>query len=236
MPEEENQVRRQNAQVFALHQLQNGLHLHASGKETQSAQGVWPLVATMLVLVADTVLSAKYIEGLENRLGRMESLLKLSGLLSADDGHTDLGTLEKRLADKAAANNHSEQARPSTGDAKAESGGQSDVASQNGTATETQSQSHTETSRDQEQSKRSSVSSPKAQKQADQEVEHVAELMCSLVTNNYGETRFIGEPWVLGILEHLITVVQAHPQVSRYSRQRVFNGSTKRLATIPSKR
>src|ERR1051326_6941945 len=47
--------------------------------------------------------SAKYIEGLENRLGRMESLLRLSGLLSEDDdGSTDLGTLEKRLANKTA--------------------------------------------------------------------------------------------------------------------------------------
>src|SRR6266536_4193392 len=48
---------------------------------------------------------AKYIEGLENRLGRMESLLKLSGLINEDDlGKTDLGTLVKRLADKLMAN------------------------------------------------------------------------------------------------------------------------------------
>ena len=188
----------------------------------------------MLVPIADIVPSAKYIEGLENRLGRMESLLKLSGLLSADDGHTDLGTLEKRLADKAAANNQTEQARPNTSDATAESGGQSDIVSQNGTVTEVQSQSHTETSRDQDQSKGSSKSSPKPRKQ-DEEVEHVAELMCSLVTNNYGETRFIGEPWASDILKHVITVVQALRRVSRYSRQRVSSGSTIRLATILSK-
>ncbi|GME54019.1 hypothetical protein GTA08_BOTSDO03406 [Neofusicoccum parvum] len=49
---------------------------------------------------------AKYIEGLENRLGRMESLLRLSGLLSEDDdGRTDLGTLEKRLSEKRASTN-----------------------------------------------------------------------------------------------------------------------------------
>ncbi|RAL67533.1 hypothetical protein DID88_008288 [Monilinia fructigena] len=48
-------------------------------------------------MVADSD-RAKYIEGLENRLGRMESLLKLSGLLNEEDGgRTDLGTLEKRL-------------------------------------------------------------------------------------------------------------------------------------------
>ncbi|KAI5291429.1 hypothetical protein KEM54_004793 [Ascosphaera aggregata] len=47
---------------------------------------------------------AKYIEGLENRLSRMESLLRLSGLLSESDfGKTDLGVLEKRLAEKSMA-------------------------------------------------------------------------------------------------------------------------------------
>jgi hypothetical protein len=41
---------------------------------------------------------AKYIERLENQLGRMENLLRLSGLLSK--GSTDLGMLEKRLASR----------------------------------------------------------------------------------------------------------------------------------------
>ena len=158
----------------------------------------------MLVLSADIVLSAKYIEGLENRLGRMESLLKLSGLLSAEDGHTDLGTLEKRLADKAL-NNQSEQRRPSTGDAQTRSPGHSDTVSQNETVTETQSQSHTETSKDQEQSKSNSISSSRPRKQ-DEEVEAVAELMCSLVTNNYGETRFIGEHQPLIVIGQLLIV------------------------------
>ncbi|KAI4147150.1 MAG: hypothetical protein LQ340_005677 [Diploschistes diacapsis] len=134
---------------------------------------------------------AKYIEGLENRLGRMESLLKLSGLLNAEDGHTDLGTLEKRLADKALSNQTEQQRRPSTSDnAASKSPTLSDGGSQNGILTEAQSQSHTETSKDPEPSKRNSASSPKLRKQ-DEEVEAVAELMCSLVTNNYGETRFI---------------------------------------------
>ncbi len=45
--------------------------------------------------------SAKYIEGLENRLGRMEALLRLSGLLSDEDADsTDFQTLERRLAEK----------------------------------------------------------------------------------------------------------------------------------------
>lgn len=147
----------------------------------------------MLLISADAALSAKYIEGLENRLGRMESLLKLSGLLNAEDGHTDLGTLEKRLADKALSNQTEQQRRPSTSDnAASKSPTLSDGGSQNGILTEAQSQSHTETSKDPEPSKRNSASSPKLRKQ-DEEVEAVAELMCSLVTNNYGETRFIGE-------------------------------------------
>lgn len=42
VPEEEDQVRRQDAQVFALYQLQDRLRLHTSGKETESAKRVCP--------------------------------------------------------------------------------------------------------------------------------------------------------------------------------------------------
>ena len=152
----------------------------------------------MLVLSADGVFSAKYIEGLENRLGRMEKLLKLSGLLNAEDGHTDLGTLEKRLADEVLNNGHSDHRRSSTSDAQARSPEGSDTVSQNGTATDTRRHSVTEPPKDQEAAKGSSTTSSKP-KNKDEEVEAVAELMCSLVTNNYGETRFIGKsraPWL----------------------------------------
>jgi hypothetical protein len=53
-----------------------------------------------------TAKGAKYINALENRLGRMESLLKTSGLLS-DEGavEADRNTLEQRLADKGESSN-----------------------------------------------------------------------------------------------------------------------------------
>lgn len=40
VPEEEDQVRRQDAQVFALHQLQDGLCLYTGRKEAESPQRV----------------------------------------------------------------------------------------------------------------------------------------------------------------------------------------------------
>ncbi|KAJ5590986.1 transcriptional regulator family: Fungal Specific TF [Penicillium hetheringtonii] len=103
---------------------------------------------------------AKYIEGLENRLGRMESLLRLSGLLSEDDnGKTDLGTLEKRLADRTnalnAARNTNKFAAPN--------------ANLQTTPVLTIRRRESET-----------------------EVEALSDMMCSLVTNNCGETRYIG--------------------------------------------
>ncbi|KAF2834101.1 hypothetical protein M501DRAFT_964934, partial [Patellaria atrata CBS 101060] len=121
---------------------------------------------------------AKYIEGLENRLGRMESLLRLSGLLSEDDdGRTDLGTLEKRLADKAnnSANNSTPGKSPQT---------KHGSASHTGTPQQNALPSPT-----------SGMTSPEPQNQQQQsnkEVEALSDLMCSLVTNNCGETRYIG--------------------------------------------
>ncbi|KAJ5920860.1 hypothetical protein N7466_009186 [Penicillium verhagenii] len=122
---------------------------------------------------------AKYIEGLENRLGRMESLLRLSGLLSeGDNGKTDLGTLEKRLADRtnalSAARNANQFTAPS--------------ATQHAAAT-----SHNTTPRMDSQSspRTTAATSPESQK-SETEVEALSDMMCSLVTNNCGETRYIG--------------------------------------------
>ena len=132
--------------------------------------------------------SAKYIEGLENRLGRMESLLKLSGLLGEEDDRTDLGTLEKRLADKALSNQNS-----STGGTPMKSPGISDSISQ-----DDMSESGQQTpQQDRRASTKSSATLPPAPpaappKKKEEEVEALSEMMCSLVTNGYGETRFIG--------------------------------------------
>ena len=125
---------------------------------------------------------AKYIEGLENRLGRMESLLKMSGLLTEEEaGRTDLGTLEKRLADKASSNTvrRTESPKPSKSDESSHNTSES----QRGTPQlETQA------------SPRDSATSPTTDggKEKREDVENLSDLMCSLVTNNVGETRYIG--------------------------------------------
>lgn len=127
------------------------------------------------------ICSAKYIEGLENRLGRMESLLRLSGLLTEDDiGKTDLAELEKQLASRSGVDGKrasksihrtASVARPSSPDSlnRDESTQESGLASP-----------------------QSGRSSPEAEKRSEGEVEALSDLMCSLVTNNSGETRYFG--------------------------------------------
>lgn len=124
---------------------------------------------------------AKYIEGLENRLGRMESLLKLSGLLNEEDGdRTDLGTLEKRLADKT--NSQSDGGTPKTPNGSNSTGQlRASTESQNNTPRH-----------ERLVTPRSSAASPEGQKEGEEEVEALSDMMCSLVTNNCGETRYIG--------------------------------------------
>ncbi|RMZ90761.1 hypothetical protein DV736_g1999, partial [Chaetothyriales sp. CBS 134916] len=124
---------------------------------------------------------AKYIQGLENRLGRMESLLKMSGLLTEEEaGRTDLGTLEKRLADKASSNVHRQPESPRP--------------SPNGSgSTHTVTGSRDTPRHDSRASPQESVTTPESQAdRRTEEVENLSDLMCSLVTNNVGETRYIG--------------------------------------------
>lgn len=120
----------------------------------------------------------------------MESLLRLSGLLpDEDDGATDLGTLEKRLAEKAAA-------------AQKENG--------NSVSTPDQDQSTTagDTPRQTSVSPTTAGTSPepavkakgKEKAKATEEVEALSDLMCSLVTNNCGETRYIGMYMIKSLL------------------------------------
>ncbi|KAJ5386200.1 hypothetical protein N7509_008741 [Penicillium cosmopolitanum] len=122
---------------------------------------------------------AKYIEGLENRLGRMESLLRLSGLLSEDDnGKTDLGTLEKRLADRTNALNAARTVNKFSTPSATQ---------------QTAPASHNTTPHmDSGSSPRTAATSPESQKESETEVEALSDMMCSLVTNNCGETRYIG--------------------------------------------
>lgn len=117
----------------------------------------------------------------------MESLMRLSGVLPEDDdGSTDLATIEKRLADRAGQYSQtaeaetpgirpSEERRPSSVQLTQKS---ADTPVQPGLP-----------------SPRSGTTSPEPQRQSsgeDKEEDTLAEMMCSLVTNNYGETRYIG--------------------------------------------
>ena len=124
---------------------------------------------------------AKYIEGLENRLKRMESLLKLSDLLGDDDDKADLGTLEKRLADKAAAPNRQRET-PTKSPGRADSVSQAELLDGQDTM-----------SQDRMASVKDSAPTPSPpQQNKEEDLELLADMMCSLVTNLSGETRFIG--------------------------------------------
>jgi len=127
---------------------------------------------------------AKYIEGLENRLGRMESLLRMSGLLTEEEaGRTDLGTLEKRLAEKASA----------TSKETPVNGTHSPAGVKSSTASMAEGSPRPGSQPDSNNTPRDTVGSPSTEgEKTGQEVENLSEAMCSLVTNNVGETRYIG--------------------------------------------
>tara|TARA_R110002003_G_scaffold143_15_gene13304 strand:+ start:5956 stop:6330 length:375 start_codon:yes stop_codon:yes gene_type:complete len=115
----------------------------------------------------------------------MESLMRLSGVLpDDDDGSTDLATLEKRLSDRAG---QSATPRNSTSeDRRATAAAHTGASTANGTPVQPALPSP-----------RSGIASPEPEKQANgenKEEDALAEMMCSLVTNNCGETRYIG-PW-----------------------------------------
>jgi hypothetical protein len=118
----------------------------------------------------------------------MESLLRLSGLLSEDDaGATDLGTLEKRLADKTAelgksdASPNRNSATP--GPTASAAGGSVTGTPRLGGIPSPAASGSTSTSPE-------PTKGGKEGKEG--EVEALSDMMCSLVTNNCGETRYIG--------------------------------------------
>ena len=135
----------------------------------------------------------------------MESLLRLSGLLGEDDDDTDLGTLEKKLAEKQretsrqgsqAASNPSSPSHTVSGNE--ESTPHSSVASPEharegegapGSSAAGPSGGSTENGG----KKSASSSSEKKSGKKEEEAESLSEMMCSLVTNNFGETRYIGK-------------------------------------------
>ena len=108
----------------------------------------------------------------------MESLLRMSGLLNEEDGgRTDLGSLEKQLA------NRSSNRNSGTPDHSAQSDSQS----------RTRGSQHSTPQMDKIATPKSSLASPESPKEREAEVEELSDMMCSLVTNNCGETRYIGE-------------------------------------------
>lgn len=115
----------------------------------------------------------------------MESLLRLSGLLSeVDGGNADLGALEKRLADRSLNSTSQTSSQPSRVPTTTNSMQQPMPAPA----------SHQSTPRGESNlSPRSSAASPDSQKESEPELDNLSDMMCSLVTTNCGETRYIGQ-------------------------------------------
>ena len=116
----------------------------------------------------------------------MESLLKMSGLLSDEDGgKTDLGTIEKRLVEKVTTAGDLSR-RDSVQHASSVS------------ANHTPDSQHSTPQHDVQSTPRTSIASPGSEnlkekdKSKEEEVEVLSDMMCSLVTNNCGESRYIG--------------------------------------------
>lgn len=181
--QEEDQVRWQDARLHPLPQLQDRVHLHTGREETPTSQRVRSPPALPWSGCIANLRRAKYIEGLENRLARMESLMRLSGVLpDDDDGSTDLATIERRLADRAsrngtpaAAHTPSERRQSSVPPAERSDG----TPTQQGLPSPTSGTTSPEPARE--------THGPPTK-----EEDALAEMMCSLVTNNCGETRYIG--------------------------------------------
>ena len=109
----------------------------------------------------------------------MESLLRLSGLLSEDDdGATDLGTLEKKLADR------TKEKEKERANSNASTPGLTNEGSESSGGTPRQAPQSPNSDED-------SADTPNSARN-EEEVEALSDMMCSLVTNNCGETRYIG--------------------------------------------
>ncbi|KAI6890118.1 hypothetical protein KC325_g108 [Hortaea werneckii] len=147
---------------------------------------------------------AKYIEGLENRLGRMESLLRMSGMLNEDDGgKTDLGTLERRLQERQSQSHTASPSQSNFGNAH-----DRQTPTDGNTRDQQQQQQQQQQPQQQQQSPQIDPAlseRPSQQQTTDtrdsnespfkrdpKDVDSLADQMCSLITNNCGETRYIG--------------------------------------------
>lgn len=144
---------------------------------------------------------AKYIEGLENRLGRMEKLLKLSGLLSEDEVNgVDLKTLEQRLAQQSSPQMSDRSQRSNSyPNQLSHQNSHSGHGSPNGLDYMPSPQSR-DSSRATSEPREGVILEANQKKFNTDDVEQLSDLMCSLVTNNCGDTKFIGSSSGFSIL------------------------------------
>ncbi|RAO65433.1 uncharacterized protein BHQ10_001445 [Talaromyces amestolkiae] len=120
---------------------------------------------------------AKYIEGLENRMRRLEGLLKMAGIA---DSETDIPSIERRLQQA----QHNDLNGFSGATAAARSSIENAGKSRTGSLQSTPPQDSNSSPR--------VADSPVSQEDKEHDVEALSDMMCSLVTNNCGETRYIG--------------------------------------------
>jgi hypothetical protein len=153
----------------------------------------------------------------------------ISGLLNEDDnGRTDLGTLEKRLAEK----NNSRRASQVPG-SNPTSPSQSTPNEGSGSTPRSTLASPEPQSQSKNGDKRHSTVEPE---RPQEEVEELSDMMCSLVTNNCGETRYIGMDCYLMRGTEILILSQGHLRDSLSSPPKVYSGSMKRLGTRHSKK
>lgn len=118
----------------------------------------------------------------------MEALLKLSGLLSDEDvDRTDLSMLEKRLVDKTTARSNSSTPSDTP---QSQRGSQPPPSANSGSLLSPASANKLPTPQSMSNSPQ-----PAEETNREEEVEALSDMMCSLVTNNCGETRYIGTRW-----------------------------------------
>lgn len=126
----------------------------------------------------------------------MEQLIKLSGLITEEEaGRTDLGAIERKLAEKSKSqSNKTSSPKLST-----------DTPGSSTQRNESQGLSPQVTNA----SPRESVATPGSSIDKPEGVENISDMMCSLVTNGSGETRYIGQ-WLLPrsfIVSHICRLI-----------------------------
>lgn len=116
-------------------------------------------------------------------------LTPLSGLLDDEDGETDLGALEKKLEEKKNQSPHTsgQTASIPTSPSQAASGHDGNPSSPQSAFTSP------EPGRDKEKDDKPKSATPAVEAENQDDVGALSEMMCSLVTNQQGETRYIGQ-------------------------------------------